>query len=347
MRSLTYGLIALIVFGCFLPAHARTWKDRTGKHEIEAEFVELRDGKVVLKKSDGKQIAVLLKQLSDEDQQFVQKQGSAPAAGSQTNASPVRVEVVAASIAKPMSESLSQEDKQDMMMAMAGAMPGTQLRLLLSSSTKQFVGMDEEACRLTRFVDDKGTVLTPTEGGGHSGFRTFSGSLMKNGRLCAVEIRADAMPAKGATKLIVQGEVVLRCGEGEKTVESDALDVAAGGKVSLGSTSVTVKQAKNENMGFNMMGFGSADSGETKMSVTLTAKAPLDTIKSLTFLDPQGKAIKHRRQGSSSMGFAGNMTYEVTYGLAQKVSKLKLQVVQFERVELLKVPLSLEVGVGL
>lgn len=41
------------------------------------------------------------------------------------------------------------------------------------------------------------------------------------------------------------------------------------------------------------------------------------------------------------------MSYETTYGLAQKVPKLKLQVVQFERVEVLRVPLSLEVGLGL
>lgn len=346
MRSLTWGLLALIAFGCLLPAEARTWKDRTGKHQIEAELVAVRDGKVVLKKPDGKQIAVPLQQLSEEDQQFAQQQASAPAPGKQAGDSPVRLEVLAVSIARPLSESLSQQDKQDMMMAMAGSMPGTQLRLLLSSSTKQFVGMDEQASALTRLADDKGTVLAPTAGGRQSGFGTFSSSLLQNGRLCAVEIRAPAVPASGATKLIAQGELVLRCGEGEKTVESEPLDLAAGGKLNLGSTPVTVKQA-GEGMGFRITGFGSTDSGDTKMSVTLSAQAPLDMIKSLTFLDPEGKVIKHQRMGSSSMGFAGQMTHEVTYGLAQKVSKLKVKVVQFERVELLKVPLSLEVGVGL
>src|SRR5260221_11510810 len=50
---------------------ARTWKDRTGKFNVEATFVETRDGKVILKRGDGTTIAVPLSRLSDEDQKFV------------------------------------------------------------------------------------------------------------------------------------------------------------------------------------------------------------------------------------------------------------------------------------
>lgn len=50
---------------------ARTWTDAKGKFRIEAEFVELKDGKVVLRKPDGKTISVPLGKLSTADQKFV------------------------------------------------------------------------------------------------------------------------------------------------------------------------------------------------------------------------------------------------------------------------------------
>ena len=36
----------------------RQWTDATGKHSIQAEFVELKDGKVRLRKEDGKETTV-------------------------------------------------------------------------------------------------------------------------------------------------------------------------------------------------------------------------------------------------------------------------------------------------
>jgi hypothetical protein len=49
----------------------RTWTDATGRHHIEAEFLELRDGAVQLKRTDGKTIVIALGKLSPEDQEIV------------------------------------------------------------------------------------------------------------------------------------------------------------------------------------------------------------------------------------------------------------------------------------
>ena len=49
----------------------RTWIDKTGKHQIEAEFVELKDGKVRLRKVDGKSANIPLAKLSMKDQRLV------------------------------------------------------------------------------------------------------------------------------------------------------------------------------------------------------------------------------------------------------------------------------------
>jgi len=54
-------------------AWGRTWTDSTGKHKIEAEFVELTSEGVKLKKADGKTVVIPLKKLSPADQQHVEE----------------------------------------------------------------------------------------------------------------------------------------------------------------------------------------------------------------------------------------------------------------------------------
>lgn len=52
---------------------ARTWTDTTGRFRIEAELVEVRDGKAVLKKADGSQLEVPVEKLSPADREFLKK----------------------------------------------------------------------------------------------------------------------------------------------------------------------------------------------------------------------------------------------------------------------------------
>ncbi|MEK6238929.1 MAG: SHD1 domain-containing protein, partial [Planctomycetales bacterium] len=53
---------------------ARTWTDKSGKFSLEAEFIELKDGKVRLKKPDGKTFSIPLDKLSDADQAYARAQ---------------------------------------------------------------------------------------------------------------------------------------------------------------------------------------------------------------------------------------------------------------------------------
>jgi hypothetical protein len=52
-------------------SNMRTWSDSTGTFTLEAEFVGIVDGKVKLKKSDGKMAFIPLDRLSKEDQTYV------------------------------------------------------------------------------------------------------------------------------------------------------------------------------------------------------------------------------------------------------------------------------------
>lgn len=47
-----------------------TWRDKTGKFSVEAEFLGFKSGKVQLRKTDGSEIEVPLDRLAEEDQKF-------------------------------------------------------------------------------------------------------------------------------------------------------------------------------------------------------------------------------------------------------------------------------------
>jgi len=67
------ALTALIVIllGTPMAADARTWTDKTGEHQIEADLVDLNDGKVILSDPSGQTMAILLEEFSDGDRKYV------------------------------------------------------------------------------------------------------------------------------------------------------------------------------------------------------------------------------------------------------------------------------------
>jgi thiol-disulfide isomerase/thioredoxin len=63
-------------------AEVRTWSDSKGKFTLEAEFLSLKDDKVLLRSSEGKEVTVPLSRLSAADRAFVKSRSaneSAPA----------------------------------------------------------------------------------------------------------------------------------------------------------------------------------------------------------------------------------------------------------------------------
>lgn len=64
-------LVAIVVSLLASPVAARQWTSRAGGFSVEAELVDVKDGKVILKKTDGSQISVPLEKLSLGDVQFI------------------------------------------------------------------------------------------------------------------------------------------------------------------------------------------------------------------------------------------------------------------------------------
>ena len=68
-------LLAILSCGQLLlaaPAWARKWSDANCKFSVEAELVEVKAGKVVLKKTGGAEISVPLARLSQVDRQYLE-----------------------------------------------------------------------------------------------------------------------------------------------------------------------------------------------------------------------------------------------------------------------------------
>jgi hypothetical protein len=68
-------LVTVAIFGLLAAtaplASARKWTSNDGKYSVEAELVELADGRVRLKKAEGATVTVSLERLSEADRQFL------------------------------------------------------------------------------------------------------------------------------------------------------------------------------------------------------------------------------------------------------------------------------------
>ncbi len=68
LRMLLVGLSLTAVS----PVLAREWTDHTGRYSVEAELVEVKDGKAWLRKTDGKVVAVEVTRLSKTDRDYLE-----------------------------------------------------------------------------------------------------------------------------------------------------------------------------------------------------------------------------------------------------------------------------------
>jgi thiol-disulfide isomerase/thioredoxin len=68
-----YALAAMVLaVAVVASAEERKWTDKSGKFSVTAEFVAVEDGKAVLRRADGKELAVDLERLSAEDRKYIE-----------------------------------------------------------------------------------------------------------------------------------------------------------------------------------------------------------------------------------------------------------------------------------
>jgi hypothetical protein len=228
----------------------------------------------------------------------------------------------------------SKDDKFGRSMA-PGVQFGTNVSLYVSMPEKTIIKLDRNACMLTKFTDDKGTVLAKP--GSAKGFKSWLNSFPRiadDGHSCVPWVRSEKLPAAGASALILDARLAFICGEAPKTAQCD-VSLTKGTPVKLGMVATKIKKV------------GKPSYGKMKLSVTFTSSQSFDTIRKLVFLDSAGKEIKSRGSGNGSSTFGSKKTYSRTYDLAKEVDKVTLKIDYWGKIETVTVPVKFNVQMGL
>ena len=314
-------------------AEARIWTDRSGTHKIDAEFVAVQGQRVLLQTTEGRTVAVPIDRLSETDQDFLrnQQQTAPSAAGSQS--SPIRLDLLGLHIRKPIPQGPDSLDEMELAM-FNGPSEGTSVELLLTSDL-QIVGIDEDATQLTRFQDDQKTNLLPKT---RQPFGLLSSRIRPDGQAAIVQLNVPGTPAAKAATLFVEGTIVVKCGNDEKTLQSDVIDLTAGGSFKIGPMTIRLKKGDSD---FGPMG-GAAQSNAST-AVTLSGNGQFETIKNVAFLAPDGSPV----DTGATWGMEDTNHFEKTYELQKSLAKVKVKVVYFDQIQSVKVPVAAKVGLGL
>ncbi|MBC7967546.1 MAG: hypothetical protein H7Z17_16655 [Fuerstia sp.] len=147
-------------------------------------------------------------------------------------------------------------------------------------------------------------------------------------------MKSEELPGKKTTQLKLDGTLVFIVGRDLKTADAD-LKLTEGTKVKFGSLEATVGK------------IGEAFGDPFKQSIELSSKASFDSIAKVEFLDSKGTAIESSEAGSSSFGFGGEVTYSRSWQIASDAKAVKVRISYYAKTESVKVPCSLEFGLGL
>ena len=135
MRIRTVAVAALLISFVAITALARTWTDSTGTYKIEGEFVKLSDGKVEIRRDDGKLIRIPLDKLSEDDRKFARK--AAKPAGDETPFA------IAGDDEKPVAKPAEKSDNKDTQTVFAEGVGTTKeeaLKDAFRAAVRQVVG---------------------------------------------------------------------------------------------------------------------------------------------------------------------------------------------------------------
>jgi hypothetical protein len=225
-------------------------------------------------------------------------------------------------------------DKYNRSMAF-GIQSGTNVSLYVSMPGKTIIELDKEASKLTKFTDDKGTVLAkPGSGKSYESWLGTRPPIGNDGHSCAPSVRSKKLPAAGSSALILDARLAFICGDQPETAQWD-VSLTKGTPVKLGT--VAAKISKIEEPTY----------GKMKLNVTFTSSQSFRTIHKLVFLDSAGKEIKSRGTGNGSSTFGSKKTYTRTYGLAKKVDKVTIKIDYWGKIETVTVPVKVNVQMGL
>lgn len=186
------------------------------------------------------------------------------------------------------------------------------------------IAVDKEKSTL-EIVDSQGNVLEQPE-------VDWSPDFTKDGTTALVELEAKGLPADGSSHLGVKGTIVFTAATGTKVVKANAVKLEKGVSVKLGTSSITVDEAQQ-------------DEGNSQWQVSFKGATPvIKGIKTLRAKDTKGAAIEARWYG----GGGWTEEYSAAYMLnTASKGPLNFEFEMFDGLRELPVAIDLKAGVGI
>jgi hypothetical protein len=209
---------------------------------------------------------------------------------------------------------------------------GTNVSLYVSMPGKKILELDRNASKLTKFTDDKGTVLAKP-GNPSSWIGSFRNNVGNTHSFIQC-IRSIKRPAAGALALTIDATLAITCGVQTEIEQCDGVSLIKGTPVKLGKMDAKIKSV------------GKMTGDNMKLSVVFSSSQSFATIRKLVFLDSAGKEIESCMSGSGST-IGPTCTYSRNYRLAKEVDKVTIKVDYWGKTETVTVPVLFNVQMGL
>jgi hypothetical protein len=202
----------------------------------------------------------------------------------------------------------------------------TRIEILVNAPGKYLIGVDKSS-KLTTFADDKGNSLINDKDFSRPNFANFPRYGKDRTSMLLSLSSFSRAPVKGATKVVVKGDLVVVSGLEEKTTEATKVEFKDKSETKIGDFKLRVNREKS------FEGSGPA--------IQLTGK--LRGIKGITVLGDDGKEVEVFAGGSTS----GDENHTHYYNIRKPLKEGKVKVTYFSKEELIKVPVDLAIGAGL
>ena len=212
---------------------------------------------------------------------------------------------------------------------------GVVLDLMVSAVDQTIVGVEESASTIGTFSDDQGTELRKyDEGDFWEGPFTREAKVSEDHHSAAVEIASSAEPGVDATKLLLKGSLMVKvCGAGANAGVQAGVVCSRVWRSEAGPYSMKIDEIKTAGLRENM-----------KVGMTLSFDSDPDAIRSMKFFDPINREI-HVETISSSV--SQGHTRRNTSSSSEKPKTITVRMVYYSKIDRVRVPLDLQVGIGL
>jgi hypothetical protein len=195
------------------------------------------------------------------------------------------------------------------------------------------VDFQHKASTLTSFTDDKGHSLIVKPGSFMEGFGHFP-KISKDGKIALFTIEGGEAPSKGASHILVKGEIVFASGSTKKTVTSEKITFKNDAVIKLGSITFTVAK------------FGKPKWGSAALALSLETNRFVPEVAAYRFKTADGKVFEHKPNGQSTSSSGSSVSVSKFFKFDKKIEEGFLEIDIYTDLKTHKMPLNMKISLS-